>query len=102
MRLWRLAGDVLPSYSVCPPALLGGHIAGKINDAADWLSRLSAPGAGSESRPVELRGVSPKRLGIRDSEFYFLSPPGLNSEIWGASTSVEPSEAWRAAVGKNL
>ena len=58
------------------------HIPGCLNDCADYLSRMAAPGALREL-PSDLRKVVIRALPARDAGWYRLPPPGLNPGLWG-------------------
>ena len=81
-------GLLLEIFDVPDP--VSAHIPGKLNDAADYLSRLSAPVV--PLTPDSLRGVKVKSL-LRSEKGrgYLLPTASTRPEIWGAAVGSDAS-----------
>ena len=79
----------------------GGHIAGKVDTAADWASRLHAPGSIASELPECLRGLKPSRVALRGQSFYLLPTPVTATALWGTQgNEVRTSEVWASIVDR--
>ena len=63
-----------------------GHIAGKTNVLADFLSRVHAPGGTHGTWPVELHGVKLRKWAVLPSALFRLPTP-KRTDVWGDSKS---------------
>ena len=72
------------------PEPVSAQIPGKLNDAADYLSRLSAPKV--PPIPASLRGVKVKSL-LRGAKRNYLLPTATERpDLWGADTGSDTDE----------
>ena len=73
--------------------LVGTHLPGAWNDAADWLSRRAQPGVAASPLPAELSGakeLAPKR---RAASWYRLPTFGADPQLWGSATAAAAGAA---------
>ena len=81
------------------------HLPGVLNETADALSRLAAPGSAAKSFPTELAGAKCRQAPVRGDEWYRLPTPGRRPDLWG-STKAEGAKAgqqtWLASRSSDL
>ena len=84
--------------------LRSAHLPGVLNETADALSRLSAPGSAGKTFPTELVGAKRRQVPVRNDEWYRLPTPGKRKDLWGSSRAGAKAghETWLASRSSDL
>ena len=81
------------------------HLPGVLNETADALSRLAAPGSAGKAFPAELAGAKCRRVPVRDDGWYRLPTPGRRQDLWGSSKAAGAKagqQTWLASRSSDL
>ena len=73
------------------------HVPGVLNELADWLSRVHAPGPHVWVLPEVLHHAKLRVPTPRGDNFYKFPVPGKNPSLWGTSAA---DDAWADAMGR--